>query len=128
MEVQLFDTAGNQIPSASLRAALTSTWDDSKAYGAHLCIDGNPATFCHSREGSSEMLRVTYQCPSRFTSLSKVVVLNRMGAQQEGARIASFSLEFVNFYGTVDRGSFQFVGVQPSYTFTPGALRLAGTL
>jgi hypothetical protein len=65
------------------------------------------------------MLRVRYPCPSKYTSLSKVVVHNRVGNSGEGDRMASYSLDFVDAFGAMDRPSQQFVGTQQTYTFIP---------
>jgi hypothetical protein len=110
-EVQLFSAAGLLQPKASLIPFLTTT---GFGYSASICFDGditNDMLPCLTLDTTSgdryPSMSIQYPCETGATSLSKVVVYNRMTVPD---RLNSFTLVFMNVARSQDRPTYAFAG------------------
>jgi hypothetical protein len=111
-EVELYDSAGTRI-TAGLKATASSTVSSNEL--AANVLDGNPGTICHTIElDAAAALTVQYRCPGGATTLSRVVITNRVGCCRD--RLNKFRLKFINSGGSEDREAFDFVNSRASYT------------
>lgn len=108
-EVELYDMAGVQLPdttSSFQRSSVYALLKNPADTGAR-CNDKDASTVCTSNAGEVlPMLRVSYPCLGGSSSISRVVVVNRMSCCWD--LISRFDMDFVDASGALDRPSYYF--------------------
>ncbi len=116
-EVELYDSANLQVlgtVSSFQRSSVYSLLSSATDSGAK-CNDKDASTVCQSTAGDVfPALRVSYPCLGGGTSLSRVVVVNRLTCCRE--LIGRFAMDFVDASGALDRPSYYFPEGQASYS------------
>jgi hypothetical protein len=124
-EVQLYDKAGNIIPSSKLVANLSTTALSDT--GASVCVDGSlQNTFCHTGNGDTNpSLTISYECGAAGTTSSTLFMVEVYNREDSccKSRIASFAMSFFNRASIKDVPDYRFGGSKSVYTILGGCSR-----